>query len=158
MNSEHKSTDDVEAPPTADEVDECTADPGLNEAIRQFQLAAGKNGPDDVSPKARTAVLALQADYLKDLLIGAAIHARRTGSDQVSASHVTASDHLLRIPRLSWATRMASGLGGILTGAGLSTFASVLMGQSGGTGAYVYSFATTVVGAVLLSIAALRGR
>lgn len=132
------------------------SDPGVVQAISEFQETIAKSGPSDLSDKAAARVLNLHADYLRDLLVGAARHAKRSQADAVSEADVDWSDQTLRARKGSRLAKWCSSFGGLMAGAGLSVLIPLIQGGSIGFIDYLVSVPLIVVGAILLTISATR--
>jgi hypothetical protein len=126
-------------------------DPGLANALGQISAALDGSAPTDLSEPALAKVLDLHAEYLEDLVVGAAGEARRGRADTISTSNVEVADAMLRVPRLSARDRVLTTVGGLLAGAGLSEFLAVIGDAHPSTLGYAGAFVSTVVGSVLIS-------
>lgn len=132
------------------------ADPGLANSLTNIQRALGDRGPTDLSEQAVAKVLDLQAEYLEDLIVGAAGEARRSRADTISESDVETADATLRVPRASLRSRAGSAIGGLLAGAGLGQFYAVISADNPTPLGYAVAFVSTVLGSVLITLYSRR--
>lgn len=117
-----------------------------------------RRGPRGFTHEAIAALLQRQAEFVEDVATESIRRARSEQQDAVSASHIAASDAILRSKSRDTASNVQNALGGVLGGAGASGLISVLSTQDPSLAGYLLSTTSTVVGAVLLALGLARRR
>lgn len=128
----------------------------LGSAVSRVQAELARGTAEDFSDDARATWLEFHADFVEDLGVEAVRIANRSRADVVSASHVIQALDSVRTNQRSRTAAALNSFGGILAGAGAGQFYAVLSTKDPTALAYALATGSSVIGAVLLTLALVR--
>jgi histone H3/H4 len=132
---------------------ETDKDPALTQALERIRAEFDGGGPNDLSDRARAALLEAHAEFVEELGVEAVRSARRSRSDAVSEIDIEEARRIVQSPSKTRLGEAMGAVGGVLAGAGAGQLFAVLSQKNPSTAGYAAATIGLVVGSILLAMA-----